>query len=208
MGAICFQDRQYFLKMGQMGPSSYSYPLQSPIHWRGRLLGGHRDERLPRLMYALPNGSARGPAGEPGLLTISPLTGHAGLRLDGEADLTSRHELQQALAALPPGAAEIHFELARLKFIDVSATRMLIARALQPPQPRLILHHPPSSLQRLIPLLWPDTSAQFDFSPDSGAEEELAAAHTGRAQPSLPSSTTDSSAEISPAGRQPHRPRQ
>ena len=126
------------------------------------------------MRYALRDGLAPGPAGEPGLLTISPLTGRAGLRLDGEADLTSHHELQKALAALPPGTAEIHFELARLKFIDVAATRALIARTLQPPHPRLILHHPPPSLQRLIHLLWPDSSAQFHLSPDSGSEKELA----------------------------------
>jgi len=127
------------------------------------------------MRYALRDGPAPGPAGEPGLLTISPLTGRAGLRLDGEADLTSHHELQKALAALPPGAAEIHFELARLKFIDVAATRALIARTLQPSHPRLILHHPPPSLQRLIHLLWPDTNAQFHLSPDSRFEDEPAA---------------------------------
>jgi hypothetical protein len=104
------------------------------------------------------------------MLTVSPLTGRAGLRLDGEADLTSQDELQKALAALPPDAAEIHFELARLTFIDVAATRVLMARTLQPPHPRLILHHPPLSLQRLIYLLWPDGNAQFQFS----SEEELA----------------------------------
>jgi hypothetical protein len=104
------------------------------------------------------------------MLTVSPLTGRAGLRLDGEADLTSQDELQKALAALPPDAAEIHFELARLTFIDVAATRVLMARTLQPPHPRLILHHPPLSLQRLIHLLWPDGNAQFQFS----SEEELA----------------------------------
>jgi STAS domain len=119
------------------------------------------------------------PSREPGLLTINPLTGRAGLRLDGEADLSSHHELQKALAALPPGAAEIHFELARLNFIDVAATRMLIACTLQPAHPRLILHHPPTALQRLIHLLRPDTNAQFRFSPDSGFEDEPAAAHTG-----------------------------
>jgi STAS domain len=108
------------------------------------------------------------------MLTVSPLAGRAGLRLDGEADLTSQDELQKALAALPPDAAEIHFELAGLKFIDVAATRVLIARTLQPPHPRLILHHPPPSLQRLIHLLWPDSNAQFRFSPDNGSEAELA----------------------------------
>lgn len=87
------------------------------------------------MMYAPHERSGSRPTWEPGLLTISPLTGRAGLRLDGEADLTSQDELQKALAALPPGAAEIHFELARLRFIDVAATRMLIARTLQPPPP-------------------------------------------------------------------------
>ena len=53
------------------------------------------------MRYALRDGPAPGPAGEPGMLTISPLTGRAGLRLDGEADLTSRYELQQALAGMP-----------------------------------------------------------------------------------------------------------
>jgi hypothetical protein len=154
------------------------------------------------MRYALRNGSAPGPAGEPvilttGMLTMSPLTGRAGLRLDGEADLTSQDELQKALAALPPGAAEIHFELARLKFIDVASSRALIARALQPPHPRLILHHPPPSLQRLIHLLWPDANAQFRFSPDSRFEDEPAAAQAGPAKPSLPSSTTDFSAAVS-----------
>ncbi len=120
------------------------------------------------------------------MLTISPLTGRAGLRLDGEADLSSQDELQKVLAALPPGTAEIHFELARLRFIDVAAARMLIARTLQPPHPRLILHHRPPSLQRLIHLLWPDSNAQFRFSPDSRFEDESAAAQAGPAKPSLP----------------------
>jgi hypothetical protein len=124
------------------------------------------------------------------MLTMSPLTGRAGLRLDGEADLTIQDELQKALAALPPGAAEIHFELAGLNFIDVAAARALIARTLQPPHPRLILHYPPPSLQRLIHLLWPDSNAQFRFSPDSRFEDAPAAAQaitcmeTRRSQPS------------------------
>jgi STAS domain len=111
----------------------------------------------------------------PDMLTVSPLAGRTGLRLDGEADLTSQDELQRALAALPPGAAEIHFELAGLRFIDVAATRMLLARTRQPPHPRLILHHPPSSLQRVIGLLWPDSNVQFRFSPVAAQDEPPAA---------------------------------
>jgi len=175
MGTTRYQVLQYSFKQARKSSLYYSYPLQFRILWRSRLLDGSRDERLPRMRYALRDGPAPGPAGEPGLLTISPLTGRAGLRLDGEADLTSHHELQKALAALPPGAAEINFELARLKFIDVAAARALIARSLQPPHPRLILHHPPPSLQRLIHLLWPDTNAQFHLSPVSRFEDEPAA---------------------------------
>jgi STAS domain len=124
------------------------------------------------LRYALRERFRSRPGLAPGMLTVSPLAGRAGLRLDGEADLTSQDELQKAFAALPPGAAEIHFELAGLTFIDVAATRMLIARTRQPPHPRLILHHPPPSLQRLFHLLWPDSNAQFRFSPDNGSQEE------------------------------------
>jgi hypothetical protein len=191
-----------------MSPSYYSYPLQFRILWQSRLLDGSRDERLPRLRYAPRERFRSRPSREPGLLTISPLTGRAGLRLDGEADLTSHHELQKALAALPPGAAEIHFELARLKFIDVAATRALIARTLQPPHPRLILHHPPPSLQRLIHLLWPDTNAQFRFSPDSRFEYEPAdtRARPGEAEPALLNRRLQRRSQ--PAERQPHRPRQ
>jgi STAS domain len=149
------------------------------------------------MRYKPRDGSAPGPAGEPGTLTMSPLTGRAGLRLDGEADLTSQDELQKALAALPPCASEIHFELAGLKFIDVAAARALMARALHPPHARLILHHPPPSLQRLIDLLWNDSNAQFRFCPDSRFEDEPAAAQAGRVKPSLPSSATDASAAVS-----------
>ncbi len=59
--------------------------------------------------------------------TVSALADHVGLRLDGEADLSNQDEIRQALAALPPDATEIHFELAGLEFIDVAAARQLIA---------------------------------------------------------------------------------
>jgi STAS domain len=117
------------------------------------------------LKHALRGRFRSRPGLAPGMLTVSPLAGRAGLRLDGEADLISQDELQKALAALPPDAAEIHLELAGLTFTDVAATRALIACTLQPPCPRLILHHPPPSLQRVIHLLWPDSNVQFRFSP-------------------------------------------
>jgi hypothetical protein len=100
------------------------------------------------------------------MLSVSPLPDRAGLRLEGEADLTRRDEIRKALAALPP-ATTIHLELARLEFIDVAATRELIALTRQPPHPRLILHDPPAVLQRLIGLLWPEANAESRVSSDS-----------------------------------------
>jgi anti-anti-sigma regulatory factor len=100
----------------------------------------------------------------PGALTVRPLTGRAGLRLEGEADLTGQHRLREALAALPP-AAEIHLDLAGLDFTDIAATRQLIALTQQPLHSRLILHDPPPALLRLIRLLWPEANVEFDLSP-------------------------------------------
>lgn len=100
----------------------------------------------------------------PGALTVRPLAGRVGLRLEGEADLTGQPRLSEALAALPP-VARIHLDLAGLDFVDVAATRQLIALTQQPPYPRLILHDPPPALIRLTGLLWPDANVEFCLSP-------------------------------------------
>jgi anti-anti-sigma regulatory factor len=105
-----------------------------------------------------------GPGRCSGALTVRPLAGRAGLRLEGEADLTGQRQLREALAALPP-AAEIHLDLASLDFIDIAATRQLIALTQQLPYPRLILHDPPPALIRLTRLLWPDANVEFCLSP-------------------------------------------
>jgi anti-anti-sigma regulatory factor len=105
-----------------------------------------------------------GPARRPGMLTVYPLAGRAGLRLEGEADFTVQPQIREALTALPP-AAEIHLDLAGLDFIDTGCTRELIALTWQPPHPRLILHDPPPSLLRIIGLLWPEANVEFDPSP-------------------------------------------
>jgi len=100
----------------------------------------------------------------PGALTVRPLADNrAGLRLEGEADLTGQPRLREALAALPP-AARIHLDLAGLDFIDIAATRQLIALTQHPPRPPLILHDPPPALIRLTQLLWPDANVEFCLS--------------------------------------------
>jgi hypothetical protein len=88
-------------------------------------------------------------------LTVTVLTGCAGLRLTGEADLAGLDVLRSAIAVLPSGAQVIHLKLAALDFIDVCATRELVALAGRPSRPWVILHHPPRVLARLINLAWP-----------------------------------------------------
>jgi hypothetical protein len=101
---------------------------------------------------------------------VSPLSARTGLRLSGQADLCTVDLLQQAIAALPPGADEIHLQLACLEYIDVAATRELVALAVRPPCPRLVLHYPPPVLLRLLQLCWPEARARVDIGttrPDS-----------------------------------------
>jgi STAS domain/Hemerythrin HHE cation binding domain len=105
------------------------------------------------------------PAARPDVLTIRPLPGRTGLALSGEADFTARDTLHAALAALPAGGTgEIHLDLTGLRFIDVCCTRELIAVTNRHHAMRLVAHHPPASLLRIIDLLYPQASIEFDDS--------------------------------------------
>ena len=102
-----------------------------------------------------------------GTLIIRRLAGRPGLLLDGEADLNSCGALRGALRALlaaDPG--EIHLELAGLTFIDVSCTRELVTLAQFARPPRVILHNPPWSLQRIATLAWPHASIEVASAGD------------------------------------------
>jgi STAS domain len=92
-------------------------------------------------------------------LTIRPLPHRAGLVLAGDADITTRDALRAALAALPAdGIGDIHLDLAKLRFIDLSCTRELIAFTERHPCVRLIAHEPPASLLRITALIFPQAS--------------------------------------------------
>jgi hypothetical protein len=102
--------------------------------------------------------------------TVSLLSARTGLRLSGQADLATVDLLQQAIAALPPSADEIHLLLATLEFIDVAAARELVMLTVRPPRPRLVLHYPPPGLLRLLQLCWPEARPRFAIGtarPDS-----------------------------------------
>jgi anti-anti-sigma regulatory factor len=96
-----------------------------------------------------------------GTLTIQRLAGRHGLLLDGEADLNSCGTLRGALHALTPdGSGEIHLDLARLTYIDVSCTRELVTLAQFARPARVILHNPPWALQRITALAWPQAGLE------------------------------------------------
>jgi hypothetical protein len=120
----------------------------------------------------------------PGTLTIHPLPGCRGLLLAGEADLTAGDTLRAALAALPAdGTGEIHLDLAGLQFIDVACARELIAFTGRHPAARVIAHHPPASLLRIITLFYPDAPIKFTGTsrpPTPAAAGHLAARGDGR----------------------------
>jgi STAS domain len=111
-----------------------------------------------------------------GTLTIRPLRGRAGLMLAGEADITTRDALRAALGALPAdGTGDIHLDLTRLRFIDVSCTRELIAITERHPAVRLIAHDPPTSLLRISALIYSEAKITFiaGSRPDTGTAGSL-----------------------------------
>jgi len=119
---------------------------------------------------AVASDRAAGLPGAAGGLSVSQLEGRTGLRLSGQVDLCTVGILQQAIAALPADAAEIHLQLASLEYIDVAAARELVMLTRRPARPRLVLHYPPPVVLRLLRLCWPEARAQIDIAaarPDS-----------------------------------------
>lgn len=99
----------------------------------------------------------------PGALTSRPLRGCTGLALAGEADWPVKDILRAALAALPAG--DVHLDLSRLRFADLSCTRELLAAARNRRGARLIVHQPPYSLRRIAAIICPQAPVEFTDTP-------------------------------------------
>jgi hypothetical protein len=87
-----------------------------------------------------------------GALRVHRLHGSDGvwLRLAGEADVSSAAALAAALDDLPGTPEDVHVDMLRLRFMDVSGLRPLGALAARRP---VTLHHPPAEVRRLAELL-------------------------------------------------------
>ena len=131
-----------------------------------------------------------------GMLSIRPLPGRAGLMLAGEADITTQDALRAALAALAAdGTGDIHLDLTRLRFIDLSCTRELIAITGRHPAVRLIVYDPPACLLRITALVYPQADITFIGGPVRAPEPPAAPARAQTwpvtAVPAAPGRTGD-----------------
>jgi anti-anti-sigma factor len=80
--------------------------------------------------------------------------------VSGEIDLDVHEEWDRALRRAVEQAracdADLHLDLARLSFIDTRGTSLLVeASRLVPAGRRMVLHHPPLPLFRVLEVLWP-----------------------------------------------------
>jgi anti-anti-sigma factor len=82
--------------------------------------------------------------------------GQVGLRVAGEVDLSSHRVWEQALQRVLARSGDMHLDLAGLQFIDARSTAALVRVAgMLTDGQRLVLHHPPPSLRRVLQTLWP-----------------------------------------------------
>jgi hypothetical protein len=88
-----------------------------------------------------------------------------GWRLRGTLDLATARSLGAALAALPQDG-DLHLYLEELRFCDAAATRALVRAAMQRhPAGRLVLHHAPPLLLRVLRLGWPGDNPGLHVAP-------------------------------------------
>lgn len=87
-----------------------------------------------------------------GTLRIDYAPGTPALRLEGEFDATQRALFLDALAEVAPaGGGEVHLDLARVRFLGLSALNLLVRRAKETDgSTRFVLHNIPADVDRLI----------------------------------------------------------
>jgi anti-anti-sigma factor len=84
------------------------------------------------------------------VLEISPLTGVAGLRLDGELDLATAPLLTEALLDLA-SEREVHLDFATLTFLDSSGLHVIVTLARSQHGNRsVVLLNPPPAVRRIL----------------------------------------------------------
>jgi len=79
------------------------------------------------------------------------------LSVAGTLDATTSARLENALRPLLATGTDVHLDLSRLIFADVSGATVLATSAQRLPDGRrLVLERPPRQLRRIIDLFWPE----------------------------------------------------
>ncbi|MFI1722388.1 STAS domain-containing protein [Streptomyces sp. NPDC020489] len=90
-------------------------------------------------------------------LEVSPLPGgRSGIRARGEINALTRSSWEQALAELARQHAGVSYlELSDVAFVDVAGVSALAVTAMNLPDGRVVVEHPPPQLPRVLELFWP-----------------------------------------------------
>jgi anti-anti-sigma factor len=109
------------------------------------------------IRYQAPSGTI---GAEPGL-TVAPLVERNGVRVAGEIGLATREVWQRALEQAVGEDDDVYYlELSAVTFVDVAGVGALATAAQRLGEGRrMVLHHPPQALRRVLDLFWPDLPA-------------------------------------------------
>jgi anti-anti-sigma regulatory factor len=90
-------------------------------------------------------------------LTIDSLGDGQRVSVAGTLDMTTSGLMATSLRQLLATGDDVHLDLSRLIFADVSGATVLATSAQRlPAGRRLVLERPPRQLRRMIELFWPD----------------------------------------------------
>ncbi len=110
-----------------------------------------------------PTGAGKGAAPT---LTAQPLRDRPGALLSGSCDLDTRPILRAALSVVTriPGPV-VHLDLSAVAFLDTAAVAALLqaATTVTGQGRRLLLHHPPYSLRKIV-AMFPDECAALEVA--------------------------------------------
>lgn len=89
-------------------------------------------------------------------LEVSPLPGRSGIRARGEISALTRPSWERALSELARRHAGVSYvELSGVAFVDVAGVTMLAVAAMNLPDGKVVVEHPPPQLPRVLEMFWP-----------------------------------------------------
>ncbi|MBX9420960.1 STAS domain-containing protein [Streptomyces sp. NPDC048266] len=89
-------------------------------------------------------------------LEVSSLSGRCGIRVRGEISALTRPSWEQALSELTRLHADVSYvELSDVAFVDVAGVSALAVTAMNLPDGRVVVEHPPPQLPRVLEMFWP-----------------------------------------------------